>query len=207
MRFRISSTARWRRLYMRAFCLTAQAFSKQGYRFQKPVVVGHWPASNYSTDRICAGIHINREANIYSIDGGNSMKRWGQINILMFAPDGRMTFGAYDGCRKIRVLQAQEEMKNPLTLIFPDTYVEHTERIGEKMRCYLPRLQCEMEFDEERLYTYKDKTYCSDFTTYHLPVYAGEVVSYCGAYEDGILIKREGLIGKYCGPYEWADIE
>lgn len=51
------------------------------------------------------------------------------------------------------------------------------------------------------IYNYKSKTYCSDFTTYHLPVKSGEIVSYCGEINDGILIKRNGIVGKYLGNY------
>lgn len=184
------------------YCLTTLEFSEQGYRFDKPVVVGHWPSSNYSAGIIDVGVHFNREANIYSIDGGNSMKNWGQINILTFERGGKIVCSSYDRLNKVRVLQAQENTEEPLTLLFPKTCVEVLEDLGDKKRCYVPYLGREMLFAANRIYTYKGKTYSWDFTTYHLPVKAGEIVTFCGENEDGILIKRNGIVGKYVGRYE-----
>lgn len=184
------------------YCLTALEFSEQGYRFDKPVVVGHWPSSNYSTGIIDVGVHFNREANIYSIDGGNSMKNWGQINILTFERGGKISCSSYDRLQKIRVLDAQENTEELLTLLFPKTCVEVLEELEEQKRCFVPYLNREMLFAANRVYAYKGKTYCWDFTTYRLPVKAGEIVSFCGNREDGILIKRDGIVGKYMGRYE-----
>jgi len=187
-----------------SYCLTAQAFSQQGFSFEKPVVVGHWPTGNYCTERLDVGIHVNRTGSIYSIDGGNSMKRWGQINILMMRADGHMSFDVYDPCARIRILRTQDAESEPMSLTFPNTKVELLDTTGDKTRCYVPCLGKEMTFDSGRVYEYKGEIYCSDFTTYHLPVQEGEIVSYCGAYEDGILIKRQGIVGKYCGQYEYV---
>lgn len=193
------------------YCLTAKSFGdkilahkdfpNQIYRFEKPLIVGHWPISNYNETIIDINPYYNANTNVYSIDGGNSMKKWQQINYLIFKKDGTITNGYYDSLPKVKVLEAQSPTNSPITLTFPNTELEIRERLEEKSRCYIPYLDMEMVISNASIYTYKYKQYCSDFTTYHLPVEAGEIVSYCGETNDGILIKRNGIVGKYHGKY------
>lgn len=56
------------------FCLAAPAFAKQKHHFEKLVIVGHWPVSNYCDEKIDANVYFNKETNVISLDGGNSMK-------------------------------------------------------------------------------------------------------------------------------------
>ena len=58
-----------------------------------------------------------------------------------------------------------------------------------------------MTVPNNRIYHYGGKAYRWDYTNYHLPVAAGEVVSFCGEMDGEILIKREGIVGKYRGEY------
>ena len=186
------------------FCLAAKAFSQQGYRFDKPVIVGHWPASNYSKTVIDVNVHINQDANIYSIDGGNSMKSWGQINVLTIEKHGKITCSAIERCPQIQLLDDQHEQDSPVSLVFPNTKIEMMEDLGVQKRCFVPYLGKEMLFDSDRIYSYKGDLYCSDFTTHQPAAAAGEIASYCKVYEDGILIKQNGIVGKYCGRYVYV---
>ena len=184
-----------------SYCLTAEAFAQTEYRFDKPVVVGHWPTGNYCTKALDVGIYHNREGNIYSIDGGNSMKAWGQINMLVMTADGQISFDAYDPCRRIQVLEDQCSEAEAVTLTFPNTRLSILEMEEDKARCFVPYLNRDMLFDPRRIYEYKGNTYAGDFTTYFLPVQAGEIVSYCGECDEGILIKKRSIVGKYRGRY------
>lgn len=190
-----------------SYCMRTQAFASQGYRFAEPVVVGHWPSCNYSDKIIDVGVHLNRESRIYSMDGGNSMKDWGQINILTFERGGKIVRSSYDRLKRIRVLESQENTEEPITLLFPQTCVEILEDLGGQKRCYVPHLKREMRFASDKVYAYKGRTYCWDFTTYRLPVKAGEIVSLCGIRDDGILVKRDGIVGKYVGRYEHVEAD
>ncbi len=46
------------------FVLEAKAFASMGYHFEKPVVVGHWPSSNYSDSKIIVNSYYDRKSNI-----------------------------------------------------------------------------------------------------------------------------------------------
>lgn len=188
----------------RDYCLTAAAFGRQTVPFDKPVIVGHWPASNYSGTIINVNPYFNSDTKVISIDGGNSMKTWGQINYLILE-NGNIQTGYYDDLPKIKALDAQKEAAEPLTLIFPNTLLEVVEAQESTSVCYFPYLNRELRIANQTIYPYKGKQYCQDFTTYDLPVEAGETLSYCGAAEGGILVKRDGIVGKYSGKYVFLD--
>lgn len=186
------------------YCLTAKAFASEPYFFEKPVVVGHWPASNYCDTIIDVKARCDYAKNIFSIDGGNSMKSWQQINYLIFE-DGEMKSGFYEHLPQVRVLEEQAALDNPVSLIFSNTQIEVKEQLEHTCICYVPYFDKEMEFANDRIYQYKGGTYCYDFTTYRLPVKAGEVVSFCEETNDGILVKRDGIVGEYVGRYEFVE--
>ena len=198
------------------YCLAAKSFGKRAfpvskehpeqiYRFEKPLIVGHWPTSNYRETIIDINPYINHDTNVYSIDGGNSMKKWQQINYLIFEKDGTIVSGSFDTLPKIKVLEGQTSEEEPITLTFPNTFIEIREKGEKKSLCYLPCVKKELEILNSFIYTYKSKPYCSDFTTYHLPVEKDEIVTFCCQTNDGIFIKRNGIVGKYCGEYEFID--
>ena len=185
------------------YCLTAKSFGDKqlSFSFEKPVVVGHWPTSNYREAIININPYYNEETNVYSIDGGNSMKRWQQINCLIFNNDGAITTRSYDNLPKIRLLEAQKETPNPITLTFPNTLVEVKERGERNSFCYFPYPNIELLIPNSTMYIYKGKEYCSDLTTYYLPIEVGDIVSLCGTVGDELLIKKKGIVGKYAGKY------
>lgn len=191
-----------------SYCLSAKGFSMQkDIAFEKPVVVGHWPTCNYSADVIDANVHYNREANIISIDGGNSLKRWGQINVLEMDPQtGAMRNRSCDTLPMIRALDAQKADPAPLTLVFPQTLLEMEKAGPETSLCYLPALGREMLISNKDLYLYKDRTYCADFTTWHPDVEVGELLALCNKTAEDVLIKKDGIIGHYSGRYEPAPL-
>lgn len=188
----------------RDYCLTAPSFGKQTVPFEKMVIVGHWPASNYSGAVINVNAYFNSATKVISIDGGNSMKGWGQINYLILK-DGGIQAGYYDDLPQIKALDAQKETREPLSLIFPDTLLEVVEEGETASKCYFPSLNREMEIANEAIYPYKGKKYSRDFTTYGLPVEEGEILSYCETAQDGILVKRGGIVGKYSGRYVFVN--
>lgn len=63
--------------------LTYKSFYEACHNEQKPIVVGHWPTSNYRKNSINSDIIIDLEKNIICIDGGYSIKASGQLNALI----------------------------------------------------------------------------------------------------------------------------
>ena len=187
----------------RDFCLSAPAFAAISiHRFEKPLVVGHWPCSNYCDKIINASVYYNADTNVWSLDGGNSMKKWQQINYLIFK-QGEIHAGYYDNLPKIRALEPQLETRDPMTVIFPNTELEVLERGADVSLCHFPKIHLKRPISTESIYEYKGKLYCSDFTTYCLGVEAGEILSFCDTTAEGILVKRNDIVGNYHGKFEY----
>ena len=184
------------------YCLTVKEFGVQPHRFEKPVIVGHWPASNYCKTIVNVNPYFNRGTNVISIDGGNSLKRWHQINYLILRGE-TMETGAYDDMPLLCALEDQEASENPLTLEFPRTMVEVLRDDGAESVCFVPALGREMTFADGQLYSYKGKRYCFNMTDYRLPVRSGEILSCCDVEPQGILAKKDGIVGYYTGRYEF----
>ena len=137
------------------------------------------------------------------MDGGNSMKLWRQINYLILSKDGTiLQTGYYDNLPKVKALENQAETQNPIALTFPNTMIEIKNQSEKSSLCYVPHIDQELIVDNEHIYEYKRKMYCYDFTTYDLLVTFGDVLSLCEKTENGILAKRNGVVGHYKGKYE-----
>ncbi|SHG50143.1 metallophosphoesterase [Ornithinibacillus halophilus] len=64
--------------------LSMKAFYNQNHQAGKTVVVGHWPVVNYREDLVCSNNPIiDLEKQVIAIDGGNQIKKEGQINALI----------------------------------------------------------------------------------------------------------------------------
>lgn len=175
------------------FCLNAKAFGQSDFIFTKPVVCGHWPSSNYRQDKINANIYFNEKSNIYSIDGGISMKPWQQLNVLMIENHQFHTY-ALDNLDKITATHSQLESDSFVTCIFPHTQIEIMHQDETKVLAYVPYLKQSLLFDYDEVYSYKGKFYCNDFTDYHLKVDEKDVLAYCNQKN---LYKKDGIIGYY----------
>lgn len=189
-------------------CLSYPAFAEQTYVFEKPLIVGHWPTANYCGCRQIAdqNVYFNRQTNVISIDGGMGTKYSCQFNYLVLHPrDGSMEWGYCDDLPKCRALEDQAESDHYVNLQFPNSKVVIEEDQGDSFICYIPAVDLRMPFSKKRVYEYKGGWYCSDFTTYRLPVAAGEILSLCRILEDGILVMRNGIVGMYLGRYETED--
>lgn len=183
------------------YCLTAKAFGRQSHRFDKPVIVGHWPCSNYYQPIVSVAPYWNRETNVLSIDGGNNLNRWGRINYLIMH-GAEPTCHGLDLYPKVRALSAQAASEDPMTLEFPRTLVEVREAGPAESRCYFPALDRELPIPSDQIYTYKGRTYCWNRTTYRLPVRAGDVLSCCAEEPPGLLAICGDTVGYYEGQFE-----
>lgn len=71
----------------RTFNLKEPRFLDFNFHFDKPVIVGHYPVCLYNKTYICHNAILNRQKNIYCLDGGNCIKAEGQLNVLEFIGD------------------------------------------------------------------------------------------------------------------------
>lgn len=182
-------------------CLTTPEFGSHPHKFPKKVIVGHWPASNYCDDIIKATPYFH-DNNIISIDGGNSMKRWGQINYLIYQ-NHQLEIGFYDNLPQVQLSDAQAESKDYYSVQFPKTEVKVLSQEVEFIECEIIYSHQKIKVTPQNFYHYKGKNYISDITTYQPELKEDEVVSLCRVYDDHILIKKDGVIGMYKGNYKF----
>lgn len=99
-------------------CMKNDAFLDQGHRFQRWVVVGHWPVTLYHPDIPSAKPLLLPDRHIASIDGGCTLKADGQLNALILPrePGGAFSYRAYDGFPVMTALASQAPSPDPLNI-------------------------------------------------------------------------------------------
>lgn len=181
------------------------AFLRTGRKFDKWVVVGHWPVMLYGDNTVSAAPIIDRDAHIVSIDGGCVLKDDGQLNALVIPDSNSEDFDyvAYDPFPKAKVLRDQEEGSHSYYIRWGDSTVEVLERGGEFSRCRHVRTGYEMDILTKYLFTGEAVTGCNDCTDYVLPLCAGDTVSVVETTSRGYFVKHDSISGWYFGELEY----
>jgi protein phosphatase len=177
------------------------SFLTQGLRFDKWVIVGHWPVMLYGRDRVCANPIVDRDKKIVSIDGGCVLKDDGQLNCLIIPDRDSKDFGfvAYDPFPERVALNDQEESERSYYIRWGDSRVQVLRRGEEFSRCRHVRTGYEMDILTRYLFTDDEFTDCNDCTDYVLPVRAGDRLRIVEETSRGVFAKRGGVSGWYCG--------
>ena len=177
------------------------SFLTQGLRFDKWVIVGHWPVMLYGRDRVCANPIVDRDKKIVSIDGGCVLKDDGQLNCLIIPDRDSEDFGfvAYDPFPERVALDDQEESERSYYIRWGDSRVQVLRRGEEFSRCRHVRTGYEMDILTRYLFTDDEFTDCNDCTDYVLPVRAGDRLRIVEETSRGVFAKRCGVSGWYCG--------
>ena len=177
------------------------AFMKQGWRFDKWVIVGHWPVVLYHRDIVCANPIVDRESRIVSIDGGCVLKDDGQLNVLIVPEEGSGDFGfvSYDPFPLRTVKTAQAAGERSYYIRWGDSRVQVLRRGGEFSRCRHVRTGYEMDILTKYLFTGEEYTDCNDCTDYVLPLEPGDAVGVVEETSRGYFVKHKGVSGWYFG--------
>ena len=185
-------------------CMKNDAFMNKGYRFDKWVIVGHWPVMLYLEDRVCANPIIDRFSHIISIDGGCVLKDDGQLNALIIPQNGSedFSFAAYDPFPTARVKDYQPGSRRSYYIRWGDNRVRVLERGGEFSHCRHIRTGYEMDILTKYLYSDGDECECNDCTDYAPELFPGDEVSMIEKTSRGYFIKHDGTSGWYYGELE-----
>ena len=177
-------------------------FLDREMRFDKWLVVGHYPVVLYGEERVCANPIIDRNKHVISIDGGCVLKDDGQLNALILPEreDGDFAFAAYDPFPERTVLRDQEGGGRSYYIRWGDSTVRVLERGAEFSRCRHLRTGYEMDILTKYLFTEKEVTDCNDCTDYVLPLRAGDRVRVVEETGRGFFVKHRGTSGWYFGP-------
>ena len=173
-------------------------------RFDKWLVVGHWPVVLYHENIVDANPIVESEKHIISLDGGCVLKDDGQLNALVI-PDGEseeFSFAAYDSFPTARVKSDQAGGGRSWYIRWGDSEVRVLRRGEEFSLCRHVRTGYEMEILTKYLFTDGEITGCNDCTDYVLPLKAGDEVRVVERTSRGFFVKRRGVSGWYFGELE-----
>lgn len=185
-------------------CMKNDNFMRQGRKFDKWVIVGHWPVMLYGGDTTCANPIIDRESRIISIDGGCVLKDDGQLNALIIPFDGSsdFSFEAYDPFPVRRVNTPQAASEKSTYIRWGDNVVRVLQRGEEFSRVRHERTGYELDILTKYLYGTEEVVRCNDCTDYVLPLQPGDQISIVEETSRGVLAKHKGVSGWYFGELE-----
>lgn len=178
-------------------------FMETQHRFEKYVIVGHWPVSLYGKTHLQLNPIIEREKKIISIDGGCGIKDFGQLNLLIIpeisSPIDDVSFVCYDSLPVYRAKTLQEASANPTLITWMNNEVQILEKTENESR--VKHLFSGRELWIPNAFLYHDAR-CRDYTDYALPVSPGDELSLALQTDKGYFVKKDGVVGWYYGELE-----
>ena len=176
-------------------------FLDRPMRFDKWLVVGHYPVVLYGENIVCADPIIEKEKHVICLDGGCVLKDDGQLNALIIPhrDSEDFSFAAYDPFPEYTVLDEQAGGGPSYYIHWGDSRVQVLERGEEFSRCRHVRTGYEMDILTKYLFTDREFTDCNDCTDYVLPLKKGDRVRVVEKTSRGCLVKHGGTSGWYYG--------
>lgn len=183
------------------FCVSTSQFMEKGLKFDKYVVVGHFPTSQYRLTKMCCNPIIDKNSKIISIDGGNQVKDFGQLNALII-PNMNSNDFEYDYCDDSPlafVQKSQIESNNSINIIWGNDQILPLESKDDFTLCRHISSGRILWIPSENIFEKEEIFYCSNATDYMLGVVVGDVVSVIHSYSDRYLAKKNGTVGWIMG--------
>ena len=181
-------------------------FMETPHRFEKYVIVGHWPVSLYGKEYMQLNPVIDREKKILSIYGGCGIKTFGQLNLLLIpdtdCPIDDVSFTCYDSLPVYRAKTPQEASANPSLILWTNNEIQVLEKGADESR--VRHLSTGRELWIPNAFLSNDAR-CRDYSDYALPVSAGDELSLILRTPKGCFVKKNGVVGWYYGEMEAVD--
>lgn len=180
-------------------------FLNQGYTFRDYIVVtGHWPTCLYREDFEDVSPVFEKERQIICIDGGNGLKRSGQLNGILI-PDcqasiDQVRWMGYDGFPIVEATEPQEAREATVHIRYFDSVVELMEQ-KEDMALW-KQVSSGKIFEGPMDWTYRDaagQKHFNDYADTLLAVKPGDHLHVIRKTSAGFYAKKEGRIGWYRG--------
>jgi len=171
-------------------------FEGTGFKFDKYVIVGHWPVSNYATEVMSFNPRINEKQHIISIDGGNVLKTSGQLNALII-DNGRFSWDSVDNLKEVEVLNDYTTTSNltPFSINWNTAEIKILKRYDTYSHVYHYTSRQELDIPNEFIFEKDGKTMSDDITNVHLNVKKGDKVKLIDIGKDYSLVKKDGILG------------
>ncbi|MBR4953381.1 MAG: metallophosphoesterase [Oscillospiraceae bacterium] len=176
-------------------------FMHCGRKFDKWVIVGHWPVMLYHQNIVNANPVFDYESKIISIDGGCVLKDDGQLNALIIPYEGSedFSFEAYCDFPSVTALTAQSASNASYYIRWGDNEVKVLERGDEFCRCRHIRTGYEMDILTKYVYGSGEICTVNDCTDYVLPISPGDELLIVETTSRGYFVKHKGISGWYYG--------
>lgn len=170
-------------------------FEKGTHVFHKMLLVGHWPVANYRTDTLSNAPLYSREKHVLSIDGGNGVKQFGQLNgVILDNETGTWSWGFTDEYETIPAPCSQAAQPGAV-VTWPENYVDILESFESYSRCRVWKTGAVLEIPNEFLYQDEGTVRTSDITSSRLQIQKGEPISVIWRSKDRMLIMKNGEAG------------
>lgn len=163
--------------------------------FQKMLLVGHWPVANYRSDALSNAPLFSSEKNVLSIDGGNGVKQFGQLNgVILHQETGEWSWTCVDSFETIPAPCSQAAQ--PGTVVtWPENYVDLLESFESYSLCRVWKTGAVLEIPNPFLYQDEGTFRTSDVTNIRLQVEKGEPLSVIWRSENRMLVMKNGEAG------------
>lgn len=176
--------------------MTRFQFANEDKQFTKPVIVGHMPVSEYCRQKASFNPLLDWYKNIYSIDGGNAVKKAGQLNALILQKHSITTMNT-DLLPKVTVLHTTvPENEAPFFLNWSQGDIEVLQPGEKQSLVHSEYLHRNVLVDNEFIMDGR----ASNYTNYELPLIAGQTVHLVNVWQNKAQIKHHGILG-------WTNVE
>lgn len=177
------------------------AFLKHGLSFDKYCIVGHWPVVLYSKHIPNCNPIIDREHKIICIDGGNVLKRDGQLNAFIIPNINSEDFDfiSQDNLEHGIVLNSQVATENTICIPWIDNKIQILKKEEEFSYCEHSSSKNKLWILNKYIFKEKDGYHCEDSTNYQIVVNEGDIVKIIETTKKGYFVKKDGISGWYFG--------
>lgn len=170
-------------------------FLKRKIRFQKTVVVGHMPVTEYCSKIACFDPLYDAERNVWSIDGGNVVKHAGQLNALIFDGSAASTARADTLEEGTVVRDVAPSTQIPFFINWNNGEVDILKEAAKQCFVYSPYLNRSFWIDRAFLQCEQARVKGTDYTNYEMPLRKGDRVKIVFSYDEKMQIKKDGVLG------------
>lgn len=175
--------------------MTIPFFKEREVFFQKKVIVGHLPVTEYARSIANFNPILDHQRNIYSIDGGNIVKKGGQLNALLINQN-TISYETIDFLPQAKVIQAVKPgIQIPLFVTWNHGQIQILKEETYQYKVYCPYLHRTFWVDKEFVYKQGEIYHATDFTNYEIPLEKGDLVKIVFSYRDKVQIKKNGVLG------------
>lgn len=179
----------------REFALYTPAFYEKEHQADKPVIVGHWPVVNYRANAVSSNCPlIDLEKKVIAIDGGNQIKKDGQLNALIIEGEN-ITYTYVDGLEEKTITRNHiDELGRVGTVTYPNYELRVLQEDDHFTLCENVNLSIKQWIKNEFIHEGNCK---NDLSTTFLSVEKGQTVSIVDDRHEGYtLVKsRIGEVG------------